>query len=441
MYHQESSRPHCRQPSLGASGSQHVDQAAVVEWDAVVASSQRVPAFSQGWCCIPCCFTKCGSSSMGQILSVGAFSWADSVGVGRWQFCGSSGVLMGGGSMWVVVVFAVAHGGPVLVTFEARYVWSGRHSQRGARWEERPGFALVGVCQGSEVGGDGGGLLANMGLNRVGAHLKGPATVFLVLVGHSEGASPKLATITPELPLPPVATRLPPWMGPKLSFEFMCENAKSKRNLEERLENNTLLPVLLISVCVSPLARGDASGSITTKKSEIKLNRGAPAYRSPLSGQLPPDKESASKGPEARRSARPAGCQPFVTKSGVSVGRHKDFSTISIPNHCPRQLAIVSALTVCANLTNSFTCTHRSSSCPSYERTHFKPGNKPSKYRPIRKASRASQSSTTNAIPGYPQFRLKETSSSAAHEWEGGTGGGGRSSLARSSPTLLSGHR
>jgi len=38
-----------------------------------------------------------------------------------------------------------------------------------------------------EVGGDGGGLLENMGLNRVGTHLKGPVTVLLVLVGHSKG--------------------------------------------------------------------------------------------------------------------------------------------------------------------------------------------------------------------------------------------------------------
>jgi len=40
---------------------------------------------------------------------------------------------------------------------------------------------------GGEAGGDGGGLLANMGLNRVGTHLKGPVTVLLVLVGHSKG--------------------------------------------------------------------------------------------------------------------------------------------------------------------------------------------------------------------------------------------------------------
>jgi len=40
---------------------------------------------------------------------------------------------------------------------------------------------------GGEVGGDGGGLLANMGLNRVGTHLKGPVSILLVLVGHSKG--------------------------------------------------------------------------------------------------------------------------------------------------------------------------------------------------------------------------------------------------------------
>ena len=39
-----------------------------------------------------------------------------------------------------------------------------------------------------EAEGDGGGLLANTGLNRVRTHLKGPAAVLLVLVGHSEGA-------------------------------------------------------------------------------------------------------------------------------------------------------------------------------------------------------------------------------------------------------------
>ena len=38
-----------------------------------------------------------------------------------------------------------------------------------------------------EAGGDGGGLLANMGLIRVGDHLKGPMTVLLVLVSHGRG--------------------------------------------------------------------------------------------------------------------------------------------------------------------------------------------------------------------------------------------------------------
>ena len=41
---------------------------------------------------------------------------------------------------------------------------------------------------GGEAEGDGGGLLANMGLNRVGTHLKGPVAVLLVLISHSKGA-------------------------------------------------------------------------------------------------------------------------------------------------------------------------------------------------------------------------------------------------------------
>ena len=57
-----------------------------------------------------------------------------------------------GVDVWAVVVFDVAQGGPVLVGFEARCAWSGRRSQRGARWEERPGFALVGVRQGQRDG-------------------------------------------------------------------------------------------------------------------------------------------------------------------------------------------------------------------------------------------------------------------------------------------------
>ena len=56
-------------------------------------------------------------------------------------------------------------------------------------WEVRLNFAVVGVRQaGGEAEGDGGGLLANTGLNRVGTHLKGPMTVLLVLIGHSEAA-------------------------------------------------------------------------------------------------------------------------------------------------------------------------------------------------------------------------------------------------------------
>ena len=59
---------------------------------------------------------------------------------------------------------------------------------RQPTWEVRLGFAVVGVRRaGGEAEGDGGGLLANTGLNRVGTHLKGPVTVLLVLVGHSEG--------------------------------------------------------------------------------------------------------------------------------------------------------------------------------------------------------------------------------------------------------------
>ena len=67
------------------------------------------------------------------------------------QFCGHFCGIMRvarGVDIGAVVVFDVAQGGPVLVVFEARCSWSGRRSQRGARWEERPGFALVGARQG-----------------------------------------------------------------------------------------------------------------------------------------------------------------------------------------------------------------------------------------------------------------------------------------------------
>ena len=56
-------------------------------------------------------------------------------------------------------------------------------------WEVCLGFAMVGICwAGGEAEGDGGGLLANTGLNRVGTHLKGPVTILLVLVSHSKSA-------------------------------------------------------------------------------------------------------------------------------------------------------------------------------------------------------------------------------------------------------------
>ena len=82
------------------------------------------------------------------------------------------------------------HGGPILVTFEAGCAWSSRRGQCGTRWEVHPDFApwWAFSTAGGEAEGDGGGLLANTRLNIVGTHLKGPVTVLLVLVGHSEGA-------------------------------------------------------------------------------------------------------------------------------------------------------------------------------------------------------------------------------------------------------------
>ena len=59
---------------------------------------------------------------------------------------------------------------------EANVAQDGRH----------PWWAIVKA--GGEAESGGGGLLANTGLNRVGTHLKGPVTVLLVLVGHSDGA-------------------------------------------------------------------------------------------------------------------------------------------------------------------------------------------------------------------------------------------------------------
>jgi hypothetical protein len=54
--------------------------------------------------------------------------------------------LRGGINVGAAVLFDVARGGPVFVGFEARCAWSGRRNQRGARWDEHHGFALVVVC-------------------------------------------------------------------------------------------------------------------------------------------------------------------------------------------------------------------------------------------------------------------------------------------------------
>ena len=62
----------------------------------------------------------------------------------------------------------------------AKVAQCGRHAPALPWWV----FARAG----GEAEGDGGGFLANMGLNRVGTHLKGPVAVLLVLVSHSEGA-------------------------------------------------------------------------------------------------------------------------------------------------------------------------------------------------------------------------------------------------------------
>ena len=59
-------------------------------------------------------------------------------------------------------------------------------AQGGRRTPALPWWAFARA--GGQAEGDGGGLLVNTGLNRVTTHLKGPVTVLLVLVGHSEGA-------------------------------------------------------------------------------------------------------------------------------------------------------------------------------------------------------------------------------------------------------------
>ena len=59
-------------------------------------------------------------------------------------------------------------------------------AQGGRRAPALPWWAFARA--GGEAEGDGGGLLANTGLNKVETHLNWPVTVLLVLVGHSEGA-------------------------------------------------------------------------------------------------------------------------------------------------------------------------------------------------------------------------------------------------------------
>ena len=47
--------------------------------------------------------------------------------------------------------------------------------------------------------------------------------------------------------------------------------------------------------------------------------------KTPLSGQLPPDKESASKGPEARRGARPkVRDNVMITVQSVGTGEQDE---------------------------------------------------------------------------------------------------------------------
>ena len=58
-------------------------------------------------------------------------------------------------------------------------------------WREvggAPWLCPGGHSPGPAVQGDGGGLLANLGPDRVGTHLRVPMTVLLVLVSHSKGA-------------------------------------------------------------------------------------------------------------------------------------------------------------------------------------------------------------------------------------------------------------
>ena len=170
-----------------------------------------VRTWLHGGYCIPCWFAKWRwvlvDGPQRWIPSVGAFSW---VYPGRWvvavdswavlwvfgRFCGRFhgrlvvilGLrLQGGVDVGAVVAFAMAQGGSshlkrgVHGRVDAADVARGRRSTLALPW-----WAFARAS--GEAGGDGVGLLANMGLIRVGDHLKGPVTVLLVLVGHGEGA-------------------------------------------------------------------------------------------------------------------------------------------------------------------------------------------------------------------------------------------------------------
>ncbi|KIJ95638.1 hypothetical protein K443DRAFT_108417, partial [Laccaria amethystina LaAM-08-1] len=104
-------------------------------------SSPLTAEFGRIWV-LTCGRGGCGRMGRsGSLLAGGASVFAVIWGslVGRCGYAPGCRVGVGG----TAVLFDVARGGPVLVGFEA--------SQRGARWEEHPGFALV------------GGLLANTG--------------------------------------------------------------------------------------------------------------------------------------------------------------------------------------------------------------------------------------------------------------------------------------
>src|SRR6266702_2914925 len=116
-----------------------------------------------GWCSSR---LKCGARGQGDAANMG--------GGGRIR----RGAEEGG--------YTVARDGPVLVAFEMRSAWSGRRSRQWREVGGAPWLCPGGRSPGPAVQGDGGGLLANPGPDRVGTHLRVPVTVLLVLVGHSE---------------------------------------------------------------------------------------------------------------------------------------------------------------------------------------------------------------------------------------------------------------